>query len=868
MRKKIFFTAAILMLLPFIISFAAGFAGKYIEEVKLEGLEGSKVKESEVTLILRTERGLYLNLSDLNKDVKDLFDLKYFKDIIVDVKPSGENVIVIFKFIPRPLIKKIDIKGNKKFSAKKIKRKIEYRDRDIKKGKFYYDDYVAVEVINKIKQLYIDKGYKNISATYKVFEEDTGVKLEIYLNEGNKVFIKDIKFNGNKSFSKKKLKKLMTVKSRKLMGLWKKGILDETDLKGDIGAIRDFYYNKGYIFAKVEDGGVELDSSKRRIFVVINIIEGDKFKFGNLEIEFDELAAGGPIYEKNRIKKDFPIKTGQNYSSKKLQETIGYIQDLYSKKGYLSVNIFPKIDYDQEKKVGNIVFKIKEGTISYVGRILIKGNEKTKDYVIKRELEIKEGDPFNSELIQESQRKIYNLNYFSAVFPNPIETKLSDVVDLEWRVQEKETGRFQIGGAYSSEEGLIGSLELGESNLLGRGYLLNFKYEHSSRRDDFSISFTDPWFLNPWVLKKQLLVGIDLYHLTYDRVELYYQEEKSGISLRFGKDFMKYYRVYLKLRHEEVKISVEQEDITKAPTDVLLNTGLDMTNSIFLQLSRDTRDYYFNPSKGSRIAFSAEIAGDFIKYKDAYSGFGGDINYGRYIFDGSWYFPSFWKFVFSTKIKAGVVRGYANTPVPPIYERFFLGGDYDVRGYDDRSIGNTQLSYARDNWDWDKATWNIDGTIITREYVLNPYTGEWVDPYSGLVIDPATGQELIKDETIVYGVTTYPIGGDRMLNITLEYKFPVYDRLWGSIFFDAGNTWSKIYFDIDNDGKLDEVYVEPLSIHSFDLYTSYGLGFMIDVPFFGVLHIDYAWGLNHPTESEEGKTWDTGRLHFRIGTEF
>ncbi|MDD3625945.1 MAG: outer membrane protein assembly factor BamA [bacterium] len=868
MKKRILVFTVFFLILPLLIAHSQNYEGKYIDEVKFEGLENSRIDETEISTILRTERGLYLSMRDVNDDLKDLFETKYFNDIKIDIQPSGENVKVTFKFEVRPLISELSILGNQKIGERRIKRKIEYRDRDVKKDKFYYDEYVAIEIMNKIKEIYQEKGYSNISATHKVFEKEDGVKLEIYINEGNKVFIKEIKFDGNNSFKEAKLKKIMTTKKRQLAGIWKKGILDDTEFKADLGLIRDFYYNEGFIFATVEDGGVELDTNGRRIFVIVKINEGDQYRFGKLEVNVEEPAKDGQVYELNEIIKTFTVKTGDKFSSAKLDETIGSIKDLYGKKGYLNVSVFPKIEYDTENKVGNISFQIKEGSVSYVGKIIVKGNEKTKDYVIERELTIKEGDPFNSDLIQESQRKVYNLNYFKAVFPNPIETKMSDVLDLEWRVQEKETGRFQIGGAYSSEEGLIGSLELGEGNLLGRGYLLNFKYEHSSRRDDYSISFTDPWFLNPWVLKKQLLVGIDLYNLTYDRYELYYEEIKTGVSLRFGHNIGKHYKLFLKFRHEEVKINVEDEDIGRAPSDVLLSVGLHMTNSIFFQVSRDTRDYYYNPTSGSRYAISAEIAGDFIRYKGAYSGFGGDENFGRYIFESSWYFPTFWKFIFDIKLQAGIVKGYANTPVPPIYERFFVGGDYDVRGYEDRSIGITQLSYGRDNWEWGKGTWNNDGEIITREYIINPYTGIYIDPYSGIIIDPATGLDKVINESLLYGVTTYPIGGDRMLYLGLEYKFPVYDRLWGALFFDAGNTWSRIYFDMDGDGKLDEVYAEPMSINNFDLYTSYGLGFMIDVPFFGVLHIDYAWGQNHPTPSEEGKSWDDGRLHFRIGTEF
>ncbi|HDS09145.1 MAG TPA: outer membrane protein assembly factor BamA [Firmicutes bacterium] len=868
MKKRVLILTVLFLILPLLISFGDNYEGKYIEELKIEGLENSRIEDKTITNILRTERGLYLSMRDINDDLKDLYETKYFKDIKVDVQPKGENIIVIFKFEVRPLITDLSIVGNQRISDRRIKRKIEYRDRDIKKNKFYYDDYVALEIINSIEQLYNEKGYSNISTTHKVFENEDGVKLEIYINEGNKMFIKDIKFTGNESFGDPKLRRMMNTKKRQLAGIWKKGILDETELKSDLGIIREFYYSEGFIFATVEEGGIEFDSRERRIDVLVNINEGDRYSFGNLEINIEEPARGGQVYEQNEIKKLFTIKTGDKFSRTKLDETVAEIRELYGKKGYLNVSIYPKIEYDSVSKQGNVSFNIKEGTVSYVGKIMIKGNQKTKDYVIKRELLINEGDPFNSDLIKESQRKVYNLNYFKAVFPNPVETKLSDVLDLEWRVQEKETGRFQIGGAYSSEEGLIGSLELGEGNLLGRGYLLNFKYEHSSRRDDYSISFTDPWFLHPWVLKKQLLVGLDLYHLTYDRVELYYQEIKSGVSLRFGRHFGKYYRLYLKFRHEEVMIRVEEENKGKAPSDVLLNTGLNMTNSIFFQISRDTRDYYYNPTSGSRYALSAEIAGDFIKYNGAYSGFGGDVNYGRYIFDASWHFPTFWKFILDIKLQTGLVKGYANTPIPPIYERFFIGGDYDVRGYDDRSIGITQLSYGRDNWEWGKNTWNTGGEIITRKYIINPYTGDYIDPYSGLVIDPSTGLDKIVNNNLLYGVTTYPIGGDRMLSLNLKHKFPIYDRLWGSVFFDAGNTWSRLYFDIDGDGKLDEVFVEPLSINNIRLYTSYGLGFMIDVPFFGVLHIDYAWGLNHPTPSEEGRSWDRGRLHFRIGTEF
>ncbi len=864
MKKNLMIATFFLIVIQIFSVDYNAYQGKYIEKVVFKHDKNLTDKDDDITLILRTEKGTTFSIKNLNDDFNDLWDIGFFNNISADITYGDIGIIITFNFEDKFRLNKIYFDGNENMSPKKLLSKSEIAVDD-KALPEYFDEYIFLEGEKKIKKYYLKKGYFNIKVSYELTKlKDYKVNVTYKIDEGQKFFISDIMISGNKAFTTKKIISELKIKKR---GILSRGYYEKKKVENGLNQLREFYKKNGYISSNIVLKKVEPINNNIKLY--IDIIEGEPFQIGDITIEFAKEEI--PIISKKNILKKIDGYKGKPYSEVSFTELLSNIRTLYTDLGYLSAITDSKKIFNIEKSMVNIFINIVQGEQAFINTINIKpiGNEKmkTKPWVMIREMYIKEAEPFSVKKLQLTQQKLYNLNYFENIYPIYTQIPNTNKLDLIWYAKEKPTGKAQIGGGYSNEEGLIGFIELGESNLLGFGYKLNLKYEHSKYREDFNLNFTDPWFLNPWVLKKQLSFGLDIYHLSFDRYELFYKEYKNGIAFRLGRNFWKYYQVNLQIKHDEIKLMVDDEDMTSAPADVLLHLDWNVTNAIILSFIRDQRDYFFNPTKGTKFSISSTLAGNFINGgNDKWYGFGGNAHYLKIVTQGEYYLPLFWKFVLGLRAQFGAIASFSNQKLPPIYERFFIGGDYSVRGYENRSIGYTELANARENWKWQYATWGDLGRWI----VVDPNTGDWVDPYTGIIIDKDTGKNAISGSGgYNYSVSNYPIGGTKLFNFNAEYKFPIMKKqFWGALFYDAGYVWSDIYRDTNGDGKLEKIYSEPFSLNNFKLAQSVGFGIRFEVPMLGVLRLDYAIGLSHPTESEVGKKFSKTKLHFTIGNVF
>ncbi|MCK4643095.1 outer membrane protein assembly factor BamA [bacterium] len=843
------------------------YEGKYIEDVKFVHDKDLDSKDDDLRLILRIEKGTTFSIKSLNEDITEIWGFGYYDNIAVDLSKGEIGIIVEFRFTDKSHLKEIHFTGNEEFSGKRLLDKCELTG-ESKEFPPYYDEYLFLEALKKLKKYYMKKGYFNVKISKDVTDAGDFSKSVTYeIEEGDKFFISEIEIKGVEAFTQKKIASALKIKKRSLMS---RGYYDQQKIEDGLNGLREFYKKNGFISARIELEEVETVEGSIRLHVAID--EGKPFNIGEVDISFGD--GEEPVIPVERLRARAKKYSNAPYSDEIFDAMISDLRILYTDLGYLGVLVDSKKVFDLEGSKVNVILKVKQGEQAFISTISIKpiGAQamKTKPWVLLREMYVEEDSPFSVKELQETQQKLYNLNYFDNIYPIYTQVSGTNSYDLIWYAKEKPTGKAQLGGGYSNEEKLIGFVEIGESNLLGYGYKLNFKYEHSQYRDDFNLNFTDPWFLNPWVIKGQIAFGLDIYHQTFDRYELFYTELKNGFSLRFGKNFWRYYQVNLQLRHDDIRLDVEEENMQSAPADVTTNLGWNVTNAISLSFSRDQRDYFFNPTRGSKFSISSTLAGDFIKTgDDDWFGFGGNAHYLKIVTQAEVYKPLFWKFVLGLRAQFGFIQSFSDQKIPPVYERFFMGGDYSVRGYEDRSIGYTELAFAREHWTWLYSIWGD-----TEKWVIvNPDTGDWIDPYTGVIIDKDTGDDqtkLINSSYYKdYGVSYYPIGGTKLFNFNAEYKFPIYGKqFWGALFYDAGYIWTDIYRDIDGDGELDEIYSEPFSLKNFKLAHSIGFGIRFEVPMLGVLRLDYAYGFSHPTDSEVGKNFSNTKLHFTIGNVF
>jgi outer membrane protein insertion porin family len=368
--------------------------------------------------------------------------------------------------------------------------------------------------------------------------------------------------------------------------------------------------------------------------------------------------SGNALFSNSDIYEQLEVASGQVFNRGALRKDIDKILDLYMEKGYARADINPAIDVNREEKSANITLSITEGNLFRIGRIDITGNTKTRDKVIRREMRLDEGEIFNKKLLTRSYQRLNNLNYFENLDVTPLPRFEEQLMDVNINVKEKLTGMLSIGGGYSSIDKFMVMGELTQTNLFGKGLYLKFRTDFSARRTNYRISLRDPWFLD-----KPISASFSLYNDSLEFPE--YDKKATGGSIGFGKELSEYVRGNITYTIESVDIS----NITAtASSTIKAQEGESLTSSISPSIWKDTRDNHLDPTTGYKNALYSTIAG-----------LGGDNYFTKALVDSLWYFPVIKDTTFSVRGRFGYATGFAGEDLP-LYERFYVGGINTVRG--------------------------------------------------------------------------------------------------------------------------------------------------------------------------------------------
>ena len=645
------------------------FKREKIAEVRVTG--NRRIEQDAIKRIAKTQPGDTLLARNLTEDMKAIYAMGYFDDVRVESEDSPAGKIIIFVVKEKPTIRHIYIKGGKdsqqESGSKKFK---EEKKEDVKPGSLVIDeekilkslDIKTGSIVNifkiqsnikRIEDLYKEKNYHNVKVTYNIKEQDNNqADLEFIIDEGKKILIKEIHFVGNDSYPDKKLKKIMKTSEK---GFWSwltsSGDLKAEDLNQDVELLTSFYHNSGYIQAKVGEPIVEFKDNW--IYITIKIDEGQRFKVGNVKF------AGDLLKPESELLKQIKISKEPYFSRQVLRDDIIGIGDQYSDEGYANADVVPNIDQDVDKLIVNITFTITKGGLVYFEEIRITGNTKTRDKVIRRELEIYEQELFNGSKLKRGIRNLNRLDYFEDVKVNTTKGSEPDKMILDIDVKEKPTGTFSVGGGYSSVENMFVVGSISQRNLFGRGQLLRLKAEIGGRTTRYDLSFTEPWLFDI-----PLTAGVDLYNQTRDYDS--YNVSSVGGAVRFGYPVYDYTRAYLTYAYDVSDLT----DLSATATDYFKQmAGKHTTSSITPSIRYDSRDKTFNPTEGSLSNISVE-----------YAGIGGDVGFTKYVGEAGRYYPLFWSTVGFLHAKAGYVEQHPDALLPP-YDRFYLGGINSIRGF-------------------------------------------------------------------------------------------------------------------------------------------------------------------------------------------
>ena len=614
-----------------------------VEIIEIEIIGNKNVQSKKILKTLDIKKGDEYSEEKVSEGLQNIYELGFFENITIEVFEVEGGVKVAYVVTEKPLIKRIEFKGNKEFSDGKLGREIESKKEEP------FDNRKMQGDTEKIATLYKEKGYANVKVEpYTTEDEKSGmVIMTFFITEGKQIRIEKVSLIGVETFNPKKIEKKMETKSKKF---FKQEVLDE-----DMKKIEAYYKDRGFLKVHLGTPMVIHDEEKAKTFVTLFVYEGLKYTVGDIQFQDNY------VITQEDLEKDLELKRGEVFSQEKFERSLFNIQEHYAEKGYILMRSNPEYLTDDEKKVVNISVSISENGIVYLSRIHLGGNVVTKDYVIKREFLVQEGEPFNVKKIRRTQEKLYNLGFFSDVAIEIGETGDPRRADLICQVTEQRTGLLTMGAGYSSQDGLLGTFQITQSNFLGRGQRIDLMVEVGKKKTNYQVGFTEPWFLG-----RHVLFGVAIYDTDRDRD--YYSETRTGGNIRIGPHLTDILSLRFTYTYERVKIY-------DALSPYKSEEGRKDSSSFTTYLIRDNRDNIFDASRGSRNSISLQISGGIL---------GGDTDFVKTFASSSWFFQTFWRFVLALQLRYGIVSSFPPSTGVPIYERFYVGGADTVRGYDYR----------------------------------------------------------------------------------------------------------------------------------------------------------------------------------------
>ncbi len=616
-----------------------------VNSIEVKGLK--RIEEGAVKSKITQRTGEPLSSEKTADDIKNIYKMGYFDDVKVEIEPFEGGLKLIYIVKEKPTIVRVDFQGNKEIDDSRLKEKLTITPGSIS------DTLLIQDNADRLRALYEEEGYwlaKVVPVVKKISDDE--VSLTYQIEEGPKVKIKAIRIEGNRAISTGKIKKVMETREWWLFsfvtssGYYKKDTMDT-----DIEKIRDLYFNNGHIKVAVADPKIQLTDDKKGMIITIQISEGDRYKISSIEV------TGNKAFPEAELRKKIRSSPDNVFSREILRQDIAALTETYSEKGYALVTVYPDLVPDESTKQVRVSFRVEEGDVYRIGRIGVSGNVKTRDKVIRREIRLDEGDLFNSALLRRSYERVNNLNFFESVDMQPKPKPEEKLVDIDVKVKERPTGFLSVGGGYSSVDKFIGMVDLTQGNLFGKGQYIKLKGELGGRSTFYELSFRDPWFMD-----KPVSFGTSIYRTTRKYIE--YDRKAIGFEVSFGKSFNEYLRGNISYNFEEATIYNIASDASSRVKD---QAGTKTTSSITPSVVRDSRDSYLDPTRGSRNALHLTFAG-----------LGGSNAFLKGIADSAWFFP-IGETTVSLRGRIGYATGVFGKPLP-LYERFYVGGIYTIRG--------------------------------------------------------------------------------------------------------------------------------------------------------------------------------------------
>ena len=639
--------------------------GKTITAINVKN---NKTISAEIILSkIRTKVGDTFSQEIMNDDLKKLYATQYFTDISIDVVDYKGGVSVTFAVEEKPVIEDIVFKGNNEFKSQKLKSTMKSKPNEMLNLALLAQDTAD------IKTQYVKKGFPQVEVKYTIDtdKETNKAIITVTVSEKTHVKVASVKLIGNKAIKTRDITKILGTKPA---WLFNPGVFNDETMQDDIDKIKSMYDDLGFMDTEVAPK-LDYSSDGAVLNLTYDIKEGKQYLVGDIKVN------GNLIYPEKAVKANIGMKKGKPFSTRSLREDVFTLRQYYYKYGYMNVIVDVEKNLNTQTGSVDLIYNIDPKEVVYVGKIDIRGNLKTRDVVVRRELRIFPGDKFNGDRVRRSKERLYNLGFFENVSFDTEPTEVPNVQNIVVNVKETKTGEFSFGGGYSSVDLLMGFAEITQRNFdilnfptfTGGGQNLTIRGEIGMVTTNYNLGWTDPW-----IFGFPFLGGFDVYRTTHTKAEdigWVYDETRTGTDLRLGKELTDTFRSDLTYRLENVKIENLDSNVSQA---LQAEEGSNYISSLTLELTQDTRDNIFNPVKGYMLNGSIQDAG---------GAFGGDKNFWKGTLSGAFYYSFFDKVVLEAKARLGLADSYGSTDDVPVYERFYAGGANTIRGYKERYVG-------------------------------------------------------------------------------------------------------------------------------------------------------------------------------------
>jgi outer membrane protein insertion porin family len=674
---------------------------------RIEILNNQYLQRETLLFYISAKPGDSYDERKLREDFKRLWDTGFLDDLQIEVVDGQHGKVVRFKVTERKRIQIVDFRGTKELTTSTIEDELKKRDAQIKIDTFY-DPAKARKVEAIIKEMLAQKGRPFATVKHEAKNVGgAGQQISFVIDAGPKAKIHEIVFEGNKVFSDDKLRGQM--KKLKPPGFFNlswlggkttytedKWLGGEQDPRGDHGRLEDFYLNHGYVTARVgqpkitytDKPGASKKKPVKLMRLEIPVTEGEQYRMGELKFE------GLTVLKEPFVRSYFKMQPGDVYNDSKFKKAYEKLRDVYGSLGYFQWTGGTQRKPDPERKVVDITVKMEEDKQYFVGRINFTGNDSTRDKVIRREIYMNEGEVFNTEALKMSIKRINQLGYFKQMegAPDIRPSELADnKVDVTFKVEEQNRNQFTFGGGVSGLEGTFINASFSTTNFLGAGETFQIYLQSGKRSKNYSLSVSEPYFLD-----RPITAGADIYKRKITYYSYYnvsgYTQESTGASLVTGFLVGKWSRAFLNYTYEVIKLSqADPADLTDpfyssgavnyGPTyDPLYfgDFGKRTESRITPNLVYNTVDNPFTPRSGMRHTLTLMLAGGPL---------GGTVSYYRPNVEAIVYLPWGRKMSLGLRGEVALIAPFGDTKVLPLYQRYFLGGETQVRGYNIRSIG-------------------------------------------------------------------------------------------------------------------------------------------------------------------------------------